>query len=92
MVVLEYNTASGKKLVDIEDANLGSLITAAARLKKLTSCPCNDAERTRLKSQIQGIITAGVIHEALPEDFYEMAHTEVAQLSVGVWHECARQA
>ena len=92
MVVLEYITANGKKLVALEDASLAPLITAATSLKKLTSCPCNDAERARLKSQIQGIITAGVIHEALPEDFYEMAHTKVVQLSMGVWNECTRQA
>ena len=92
MVVLEYTTTNGKKLVALEDASLHHLITAAASLKKLTSCPCNDADRARLKSQIQGIITAGVIHEALPEDFYEIAATKIVQLSVGVWNECTRQA
>ena len=91
MVVLEYTTTNGKKLVALEDASLDPLITAAASLKKLTSCKCNDAERARLKSQIQGIISSGSGRAGLPDDFYEMAHTKIVQLSMGVWNECARQ-
>ena len=92
MVVLEYTTTNGKKLVDIEDASLAPLITAAASLKKLTTCSCNDAKRAELKSKIQEIIDSGSSRAAMHYESDEWAATKVAQLSVGVWNECTRQA
>ena len=92
MAVLEYNTVNGKRLVDVGDSAVAALITAAASLKKLTTCSCNDAKRAELKSKIQEIIDSGSSRAAMHYESDEWAATKVAQLSVGVWNECTRQA
>ena len=92
MVVLEYNTVNGTRLVDIGDGAVAALVLLSSQLKKLTTCSCNDAKRAELKSKIQEIIDSGSSRAAMHYESDEWAATNVAQLSVGVWNECTRQA
>ena len=90
MVVLEYNTVNGKRLVDVGDSAVAALVVLSGQLKKLTTCSCNDAKRAELKSKIQEIIDSGSSRAAAPYESDEWAATKVAVLTVGVWNECAR--